>query len=84
VTPPDPEEGPDDFILIDEEGTPLGHYHKTKTPDGQEIYVDENGVPLGGWHIPKTGDEAPLVLWGLLLAAALTGAAVLLRPKKRG
>lgn len=83
VTPPDPGDGPDEFVLIDEDGTPLGHYHKTKTPDGKEIYVDENGVPLGGWHIPKTGDEAPLVLWSLLLAASLTGAAVLIRPKKR-
>ena len=83
VTPPNPERGPDAFILIDENGAPLGHYHKTPTPEGAYIYVDENGAPLGSWHIPKTGDEAPLVLWTLLMAASLTGAVILISPRKR-
>lgn len=57
---------PDEFVLADEDGTPLGHYKKQKQPDGTFIYVDENGIPLKGLS-PKTGDTAPFIIWGLLL-----------------
>ncbi|QUH27130.1 SpaA isopeptide-forming pilin-related protein [Serpentinicella alkaliphila] len=83
VVPPSPEEGPEVFILIDDEGIPLGKYTKKTISDGEYIYVDDNGIPLGGLNIPKTSDDTPVILWMILMALCLISSGVLFRPKKR-
>lgn len=72
VKNPNSPDSPDEFILIDEDGTPLGNYKKQRQPDGSYIYVDENGIPLGGLS-PRTGDTTPLLIWGILMGLSLLG-----------
>ena len=58
---PDPNNptSPDDFILIDEDGIPLGNYEKEGNPDGTHVYIVDEPIPLGGPVTPQTG--SPLV-----------------------
>ncbi len=80
---PDPNnpDSPDDFILIDENGTPQGRYTKAPQPDGSFVYLDENGIPLGQRPIPRTGDQSNLILWAIVLTLSLAGAGWLLLPQ---
>ena len=83
VIPPAPADGPDKFILINENGVERGIYSRVKTPDGEYIYIDEYGSPLGSPGIPQTGDESQTGMWMLLMAACLAGSGLLMRPARK-
>ena len=83
VIPPAPADGPDKFILINENGVERGIYSRVKTPDGEYIYIDEYGAPLGSPGIPQTGDESQTGMWMLLMAACLAGSGMLMRPARK-
>lgn len=83
VIPPAPADGPDKFILINENGVERGIYSRVKTPDGEYIYIDEYGSPLGSPGIPQTGDESHSGMWMLLMAACLAGSGLLMRPARK-
>lgn len=83
VIPPAPADGPDEFILINENGVERGIYSRVKTPDGEYIYIDEYGSPLGSPGIPQTGDESQTGMWMLLMAACLAGLGLLMRPARK-
>lgn len=72
---PNAPDSPDDFILVDENDTPIRHYTKQQQPDGSYVYLDENGVPLGEFApmdpMPQTGDQSMLGI--LFLLALLSG-----------
>ena len=84
VPDPNDPDSPDVFILIDENGVPLGKYTKEKQPDGSYLYIDDNDVPLGTiiQKLPKTGEEelGGYYLIGIILA--LMGVVVTLKRKK--
>ncbi len=82
---PDPNDpnSPDVIVVVDENGTPLGTYHKKPSPDGGFIYVDENGVPLGTTKVVKTGNDFPEVIFIMIAVLALVGAFVLRRATKK-
>ncbi len=75
--PSDPN-APDFFVLVDEDGTPLGYYQKVTLEDGTVVYVDERGTPLGSFTLPQTGDSPMPLFWGILLAGSLLSATCLL------
>ena len=83
IIPPAPADGPDKFILINENGVERGIYSRVKTPDGEYIYIDEYGSPLGSPGIPQTGDESQTGMWMLLMAACLAGSGLLMRPARK-
>lgn len=73
---------PDEFVAVDDEGTPQGKYVKSKKPDGTNEYipVDEDGTPLGvnkaKKKLPKTGGSDTTVYYAggailLMLAAGV-------------
>ena len=88
---PDPNDpnSPDEFVAVDEEGTPQGKYVKSKKPDGTEEYipVDEDGTPLGvnkaKRNLPKTGGSDAVVYYagGVLLLLLAAGTVVVRRKK---
>ena len=73
---PDPNDpnSPDEFLLVDEDGNPLGMFTKRQQPDGMFDYFDEDGNPLGGFKAnPPTGDSNrtwPVWSWSALVLAA--------------
>lgn len=88
---PDPSAAgsPEVFVLVDENGVPLGTYTRTEI-DGEWVYVDEDGVPLAGWNTPptgaqapRTGDQTPLALLFILTVSALAGLCALRRTGRR-
>ena len=86
--PNDPD-SPDEFVSVDEDGTPQGHYVKRTKPDGTKEYVEVNddGTPQGvkpaKKALPKTGGSDNFVYY-LSGAILLFAAGVLvIRRKKR-
>lgn len=77
--PPDPNEpgSPDEFVVVDEDGTPQGRYIKKTKPNGEKEYViDEDGTPKGNVNLPKTGEANNVVYYAggailLIFAAGL-------------
>lgn len=74
---PDPKEpgSPNEFIRVDEDGTPQGRYKKQKKNGEYEYVLDEDGIPKGGLRLPSTGGESAKVYYMcgtmlLVLAAA--------------
>lgn len=82
---PDPNtpDSPDVIVVVDDNGTPLGTYHKEPTPDGGFIYVDDSGVPLGKTKVVKTGNDFPEVIFIMIAVLSLTGAIVLRKATKK-
>ena len=93
---PDPNDpnSPDVFILLDDDGIPLGVYTKTPQDDGTFIYLDDDGIPLGGvefpqpvadeWRpLPKTGLGGTSMFWTLVFLAMMVAAATLFFASKR-
>ena len=88
---PDPNDpgSPDEFVAVDEDGTPQGKYVKSKKPDGTEEYipVDEDGTPLGvnkaKKKLPKTGGSDTTVYYagGAILLILAAGVVVFRRKK---
>ncbi len=72
VTPEDPEE----FVEVDEDGTPLGSW----VPDenGEWVFVPDEDVPLGNGNLPQTGDSAPVFLFTMLTVLCGVGSVGLL------
>ena len=89
--PPDPNDpnSPDEFVAVDDEGTPQGKYVKSKKPDGTNEYipVDEDGTPLGvnkaKKKLPKTGGSDTTVYYagGAILLILAAGVVVFRRKK---
>ena len=85
--PNDPK-SPDEFISVDENGTPKGKYVKKKKPDGTNEYVkvDEDGTPEGVNKpkngLPKTGGSNNVVyyLGGAMLIFLASG--IIVRRRK--
>ena len=86
--PNDPD-SPDEFVSVDEDGTPQGHYVKRTKPDGTKEYVEVNddGTPQGvkpaKKALPKTGGSDNFVYYlsgAILLFAA--GVLVIRRKKQ--
>ena len=71
---PDPNEpgSPDEFILIGNNGTPLGHYKKELQPDGSYMYVELGNTPLG-WLTPQTSDDVVKLIIAILMSASMIG-----------
>ncbi len=82
---PDPNdnESPDVIVVIDENGTPLGTYHKKPDSDGGFIYINDNGVPLGTTKVVKTGNDFPEAIFIMIAVLSLAGAFILKRATKR-
>lgn len=88
---PDPNDpySPDEFVAVDEDGTPQGKYVKSKKPDGTEEYipVDEDETPLGvnkaKKKLPKTGGSDTTVYYvgGAILLILAAGVVVFRRKK---
>lgn len=88
---PDPNDpdSPDEFVAVDEEGTPQGRFVKQKTPDGKNEYVEVNddGTPKGPSRakraLPKTGGTDNVVYYagGAMLLLLAAGALVVRRKK---
>ena len=80
---------PDEFVAVDDEGTPQGKYVKSKKPDGTNEYipVDEDGTPLGvnkaKKKLPKTGGSDTTVYYvgGAILLMLAAGVVVFRRKK---
>lgn len=84
---PDPTSpnSPDKFVLLDEDGVPLGTYTKQENSDGTFVYVDDDGIPLGTNTVPKgvrtvdvdptpkTGDGMPVWPVTILFVVSLFG-----------
>lgn len=89
--PPDPNDpnSPDEFVAVDDEGTPQGKYVKSKKPDGTNEYipVDEDGTPLGvnkaKKKLPKTGGSDSMVYYagGIMFILLAAGMVVVKRKK---
>ncbi|MGP1403572.1 MAG: SpaA isopeptide-forming pilin-related protein [Catonella sp.] len=88
---PDPNDpgSPDEFVAVDDDGTPQGKYVKSKKPDGTNEYipVDEDGTPLGvnkaKKKLPKTGGSDTTVYYagGAILLILAAGVVVFRRKK---
>ena len=88
---PDPNDpgSPDEFVAVDDDGTPQGKYVKSKKPDGTNEYipVDEDGTPLGvnkaKKKLPKTGGSDTTVYYagGAMLLILAAGVVVFRRKK---
>ena len=88
---PDPNDpgSPDEFVAVDDDGTPQGKYVKSKKPDGTNEYipVDEDGTPLGvnkaKKKFPKTGGSDTTVYYagGAILLILAAGVVVFRRKK---
>lgn len=76
---------PDIFVLIRDDGVPLGVFTKTAADDGSYIYLNEEGIPLAEFlsamSVPKTGDPSTRLPM-LLCAASLAGIVLLIRRRK--
>jgi streptococcal pilin isopeptide linkage domain len=81
---PDPNDpnSPDEFILVNGLGIPLGVFKKVQQPDGSYIYVDLDGVPLGS-GTPTTGDNVLKLVIAVLLSASAIGMVVFLTLMKK-
>ena len=88
--PPDPNDpnSPDEFVSVDEDGTPQGRYKKVKKPDGKNEYieVDEDDTPQGVKkvkNLPKTGGSDSVVYYagGIMLILLAAGMVVVRRKK---
>ena len=88
--PPDPNDpnSPDEFVSVDEDGTPQGRYKKVKKPDGKNEYieVDEDDTPQGvkkAKNLPKTGGSDSVVYYagGIMLILLAAGMVVVRRKK---
>ena len=77
VPDPNDPDSPDEFILVNGLGIPLGTYKKAQQPDGTYIYVDADGVPLGS-GTPTTGDNVLKLVITILLSASMIGVIVFL------
>ena len=63
---PDPNDpgSPDEFVVVDEDGTPQGKYIKKTKPNGEKEYViDEDGTPKGNVNLPKTGGTSNTIYY---------------------
>ena len=86
---PDPNDpnSPNEFVAVDEDGTPQGKYIKSKKPDGTEEYipVDEDKIPQGvkpAKKLPRTGGANTTVYYlGGAMLLLLAGAVVVRRKK---
>ena len=76
---PDPNDpnSPEEFILVNGLGIPLGIFRKVEQPDGTFLYVDLDGVPLGA-GTPATGDNALKLIISALLSASMIGIIIFL------
>jgi len=87
---PDPNDpgSPDEFVAVDDDGTPQGKYVKSKKPDGTNEYipVDEDETPQGvkpAKKLPKTGGSDTTVYYagGAILLMLAAGVVVFRRKK---
>ena len=87
---PDPNDpgSPDEFVAVDDDGTPQGKYVKSKKPDGTNEYipVDEDETPQGvkpAKKLPKTGGSDTTVYYaGGAILLMLAAGVVVFRKKK--
>ena len=71
---PDPNDpnSPEQFVLVNGLGVPLGTFTKVQQPDGSYLYIDLDGVPLGA-GTPATGDDVLKLVISILLSASVIG-----------
>ncbi|WP_455088929.1 DUF7601 domain-containing protein [Peptoanaerobacter stomatis] len=80
---PNAPNSPDNIVVSDEDGVPLGTYTKQTKPDGTVEYVDEDGVPLGVRKLVKTGNEFPEIPLMMTSVLSLFGFVVLRRYRRK-
>ena len=88
---PDPNDpnSPDEFVAVDEQGTPKGKYVKRKTPEGDKEYIKVNeddtpkSVKSDKNKLPKTGGSNTTVYYagGAMFFLLAAGFAVVRRKK---
>ena len=88
---PDPNDpnSPDEFVAVDEQGTPKGKYVKRKTPEGDKEYIKVNeddtpkSVKSDKNKLPKTGGSNTTVYYagGTMFFLLAAGFAVVRRKK---
>lgn len=86
---PDPNKpgSPDEFITVDDDGTPKGRYVKRKQPNGKNIYieVDLDKTPKGVTtkkYLPRTGGKDNMVYYVGGFAMLMLAGAVIFRRRK--
>ena len=84
ITPNPNEPGsPDEFVRVDEDGTPQGRYKKKKKGNRYEYVITEDGTPKGGNNLPRTGSESTVVYYTGGAALIILAAVLLAKKKER-
>ena len=82
---PDPNDpnSPDEILVVEEDGTPLGKYIKKTKPNGEKEWVlADDGTPLGHTRLPQTGGKSDFTYYITGIGLLLVSMAFMLKKRK--